>query len=172
MTIGSYVGLVALASACAIQSSAQQVDLSGIWKLDVAKSFLAGDHPQAGYDLTKIIGQKGSANVTITDVALHPSRFGIEQPNAKVTTDYIVGMEKRTSTGPCPFGIPPSEVSVLAVWQGETLFLTQRGGCFGPSTRGEYRYFLSADGMQLTELVSVRSNTGDSEQRFIFYKQR
>lgn len=70
-----------------------------------------------------------------------------------------------------PVRYPPSEVPASAEWQGGTLFITQRGGCFGPLTRGGYRYFISADGAQLIELVSVRSITGDSEQRLIFERQ-
>jgi hypothetical protein len=47
--------LTILAAMTPLPGLAQKVDLSGTWKLNVAKSFMAGDHPFADYQLTKKI---------------------------------------------------------------------------------------------------------------------
>lgn len=168
MLVHSLFALIVL-GVLTLPASAQQVNLSGTWKLNLAKSFLAGDHPMPGYTLTKTIEQRG-AKVTITDASVHDSMFGMTLPNSTVTSEYADGAKGRKSTGPCPFGIPPAEVEFSAEWQGGTFLITEVGGCFGVAATTERRYFLSRDGSQLIELIVGHATTGDTEQRLVFEK--
>jgi hypothetical protein len=59
---------------------------------------------------------------------------------------------------------------VVTEWQGGTLDIIQKGGCFGPATVEEHRFFLSSDRSHLTELVVSHQTTGDSEQRYVYNK--
>lgn len=164
--------MITLATLFAAQTAAyaQTADLSGTWKLDLSKSFLAGDHPRPGYELTKIISQKGSTETTINEIAIHPNLFGSTLPDTNTTTDYLVGQTITKMSGPCIFHSAPKEFAVTAAWQGGTLDIIEKGGCFGLATVEEHRYFLTADGSQLIELVTSHQTTGDSEQRYVYNK--
>jgi hypothetical protein len=165
------VALLALTGLLTLPLPAQQMNLSGSWKINLAKSALAGDHPLPGYELRKEIEQKGSKFV-ISDSTVHASMFGMPIPDSTVTNEYVSGEKMRRSSGPCPFGIPPSEIQIAAEQQGGTLLITEVGGCFGIAATTERRYFLSADGAQLNELINSRSSFGDTEQRLVFDRRR
>jgi hypothetical protein len=157
--------------ATALQAAAQTKDLSGTWKLNLAESFLAAQHPASDYRLTKIIEQKNGA-IQITDIAENVSMDNIPMPNSKTTTELVPDGKQRRAQGPAPFpGLPPQSVEVSAVWQGGTLLVTHLGNSLMGESTTLNRYFLSDDGSQLIELVEGHSLLGDSEQRLVFDRQ-
>lgn len=165
---------VVLAALFAIRAAAvaQPSGFNGTWKLDLAQSFLAGDHPRPGYELTKVVEVKSATATVITEIAIHPNLFGSTMPDTKTTTEHAVGTTVNKMSGACIFGMPPQAMTVTSEWQGGTLLITARGGCFGPGTVEERRFFLSLDGKQMTELVVSHQTTGDSEQKYVYLKQK
>ncbi len=163
-------GVMALAAATAMPAVAQKVDLSGTWKLNLAKSFLAGDHPAKDYELTEIIVQSGNA-IKQTEVAEHVSMMNIPLPDSKITTELSVDGKEHEVTIASGFpGVPPSPMKVVAEWQGGTLVVSESGRTFaGPQTT-QRRYFLSEDGSELIELVEGHNVYGDTAQRMVFDK--
>lgn len=163
--------MVALATTIALPAAAQKPDLSGTWKLNTQKSFMAGDHPDKDYWLTKIIVLKDGA-LEMTDIAVHVSMMNIPMPDAKTVVELVADGKGHDATGASPFpGLPPTQLRVVVEWQGGTLLVTESGRGFGGASTTQRRYFLSDDGSQLIELVEGHSGFGDTEQRLIFDKQ-
>jgi hypothetical protein len=161
--------VLCLVGTISIPAAAQKAGFNGTWKLNLAKSFLAGDHPSTGYELTKVIKQKGG-HITMTDVAVHVTMMNIPLPDSTTKLDIEVDGEEHDVQAPPPFpGMPPSTEKVSVVWQGCTLEIRERGpGFVGSSKR---RYFLSEDGSELIVLVERHSTFQDAEQRLVFEKQ-
>jgi hypothetical protein len=171
MKMSKVWALMALAGAMAIPAAAQRPDLSGTWKLNVAKSLLAGDHPDKDYQLTKIIVQKASL-IRQTDIAMHVSMMNIPLPDSKVTMELAANGQEVETNGASPFpGMPGVKMKVVAEWQGGTLLVTEAGRTFGGLSTTQRRYFLSDDGLQLIELIEGHSGFGDTAQRLVFEKQ-
>jgi hypothetical protein len=161
--------LMILAGMAPLPALAQKVDLSGTWKLNVAKSFMAGDHPFADYQLTKKIEQKGDA-ISITDASVHASVVNIPLPDSTTTMEVAADGKEHSVQFPAPFpGMPPQTAQVTATWQGRTLQLLQISA--GLANYGTQRLFLSEDGKQLIILVERHATFGDTEQRLLFDKQ-
>jgi len=149
---------MALAAAMTLPAVAQKPSLSGTWKLNVEKSFLAGDHPAKDYELT--------------DIAVHVSMMNIPLPDAKTTVELATDGQEHEVTGAASFpGMPPVKMKVVASWQGGTLLVSETGRGFGGLSKTQRRYFVSDDGSQLIELVEGHSGFGDNEQRLVFDKQ-
>jgi len=165
------LALLALAAGMAIPAAAQKTDLSGTWKLNLQKSFLAGDHPAKDYEFTKVFAQQAGV-VKQTDIARHVSMMNIPLPDSNITSELVADGKEHEITTPAPFpGMPPGKMKVVAEWQGGTLLVTETGQSFGGRSSLRRRYFLSDDGSQLIEVVEGHNGFGDTEQRLIFDKQ-
>jgi hypothetical protein len=164
--------LMALAAAMVIPAAAQKPDLSGTWKLNVARSFTAADHPAKDYELTKTIVQT-AGSIKQTDHAVHVSMVNMPLPDSTVTMDLAADGQEHEITGASSFpGMPPPQLKVTVEWQGGTLLVSEAGMQFGGRSTTQRRYFLSDDGKQLIELIEGHSGFGDTAQRLVFDKQK
>ena len=162
--------LMLLAGIAATSATAQNKDLSGTWNLNVAKSFMGGDHPSSDYRLTRKIEQKDGA-ISITDSSIHASIVNIPLPDSTTTMEFAADGKEHDIKLPPPFpGMPAMPAKLSAVWQGCTLEIRKLTAGFGGSAKE--RLFLSEDGLQLIVLVEQHSTYSDSEQRLVFDKQR
>jgi hypothetical protein len=160
--------LLAFAGVLAVPAVAQKPDFSGTWRLNLARSFLGGEHPSPEYQLTKIIEQK-SDEVTMTDISVHQTIVNIPMPDSKITNTLILDEKEREVKGAIPFpGVPAPTLMVSPEWQGGTLAITERGNSTEGATTTCRRYYLSSDGAELIELVESHSSYGDTEQRLVF----
>ena len=164
--------LVALASALtmALPVAAQQGNLSGTWKLNLATSFMGGDHPAPDYELTKVLSQEGQT-IHQTDIAKHVSIMNIPLPDTNAKTELTTDGQEHDMQAPGAFpGMPPAKLKVTAEWQGNTLLVMERNAGGGSPSSTERRYFLFEDGNHLIELVEGHNGFGDTEQRLVFDK--
>jgi hypothetical protein len=163
--------LLVLAAAMALPGVAQKPNLSGTWKLNLEKSFMAGEHPARDYELTKILVQAADA-IEQTDIAVHVSMMNIPMPDSRATVELATdGREHEVMGGSAFPGMPPAKMKVVSEWQGGTLLVTETGRSFGGPSATQRRYFVSDDGLQLIELIEGHNGFGDTEQRLIFDKQ-
>jgi hypothetical protein len=162
--------LTAIAIATALPVAAQQANLGGTWKLNLASSFMGGSHPSPDYELTKVLIQEGQ-RIHQTDIARHVSIVNIPLPDTNTKTDLTIdGKEHDVQAAP-PFpGMPPANLKVTAEWQGNTLLIMERSTGTGRPSSANRRYFLSEDGAHLIELVESHNGFGDAEQRLVFDK--
>jgi hypothetical protein len=161
----AYVVLM-LAGVGSLSASAQKANLNGTWNLNVAKSFMGGDHPFSDYRLTKKIEQTGQ-KISITDTSVHNSVVNIPLPDSTTTMSLTADGQEHGMQQPGGFpGVPPAQMKVTATWQGCTLELRQITS--GLADYAKHRLFVSDNGSQLTDLVEQHSTFGDSEQRLIF----
>ena len=165
-----YLTAIAIIAATALPAAAEQVNLSGTWKLNMASSFMAGDHPASNYEYTKVLQQQGRTIQQI-DIRKHVSVVNIPLPDSRVSSDLIADGQEREAQAPPAFpGMPSARMMVTAEWQGGTLLVTERSVGAGRPSTTERRYFLSDDGEHLIELVEAHNSFGDSEQRLVFDK--
>ena len=156
------------AAVTSLAAPAQKADLSGTWKLNVARSLMGGDHPFSEYQLTRKIEQKGDT-ISITDTSVHNSVVNIPLPDSTTKMEVVADGKEHEVQLPAPFpGRPPANAQVTATWQGRTLELRQITS--GLANYAKHRLFLSDDGSQLIDLVEQHSTFGDSEQRLVFDK--
>jgi hypothetical protein len=162
------VWAVLLAGMFSLGTHAQNANLSGTWKLNVAKSFMGSDHPFSDYALTRTIEQKGDT-ISMTDASVHNSVVNIPLPDATTKMELTADGKEHLVTLPGSFpGMPPSKAAVRAEWQGGTLELVQTISGF--ANYAKHRLFVAADGAQLIDLVEQHSGYGDAEQRLVFEK--
>ena len=162
---------IAFAGIFQVTAAAQKADLAGTWQLNKAKSFFGSDHPATEYQLTETITQSGD-EISVTDAAVRQEMMGFHLPDSKTTTALIPdGKEREIKGTPLFPGMPQPTVDLSSEWQGGTLYITQRGVAFGGLSVSHKRYYLSADGSQLIELVDSHSTFGDGQQRLVFDKQ-
>jgi hypothetical protein len=158
--------LMLLAAIAASPAIGQSKDLSGTWNLNLAKSFMAGDHPPSDYQLTKKIEQKDGM-LSITDVSIHAAIMNIPLPDSTTTMAFAIDGKEHAVQLPPPFpGMPPMAAKASAAWQGCTLEIRQTS----PGGSAKQRLFLSDDGSELIILVEGHSIYSDSEQRLVFDK--
>jgi hypothetical protein len=160
-----------LAGAMMIPAAAQKADFNGTWKLNLEKSFLAGDHPAKDYELTIVIEQK-EGTIKRTEIAAHVSMMNIPMPDSKTTVEITIDGKEHEVPGRAMFpGMQPPPTKASAEWQGGTLLLMERSQLMGSATRTRSRYFLSVDGAELIELIEGHTGFGDTEQRLVFDKR-
>ncbi len=165
-----YLTAIAIIAATALPVAAEQVNLSGTWKLNLASSFMAGDHPAPNYEFTKILLQQG-LTIHQTDIRKHVSVVNIPLPDSRVSSDLIADGQDREAPAPAAFpGMPPARLKISAEWQGGTLLVMERNTGAGRPSTTVRRYFLSEDGDHLIELVEAHNSFGDTEQRLVFDK--
>ena len=161
----------ALTLAVPAPAAAQSTDLSGTWKLNLQKSFLAGDHPYKDYALTTTIVQKPGL-IQKTEVAVHVNVVNIPLPDSKSTVEFATDGKEHDVTNPPSFpGMPPAHMQVAAEWQAGTLLITEIAPTTATAATTQRRYFLSSDGSELVELVQAHNRYGDTAQRLVFDKQ-
>jgi hypothetical protein len=157
---------IMLAALAPFAAHAQKANLSGTWKLNVAKSFMGMEHPFSDYQLTKKIEQGGDT-ITITDASIHNSSVNIPLPDSTTTMQVATdGTEHEVHMPSGNRRQAASVMKVIATWQGETLELVEVVS--GLANMTKHRLFLSEDGSQLIELVEGHNIYGDSEQRLVF----
>lgn len=160
--------LMMLAAIAPLIAHAQKTNFAGTWKLDLAKSDMAGDHPFPDYALTRKVDQTGDS-ISMTDSAVHVSFVNIPLPDSTTTVQITADGKEHEVEIPSGFpGRPPSKVQLTATWQGNTLELLEITN--GLALYSTHRLFLSTDGTQLTDLAEQHSNYGDTVQRLIFDK--
>ena len=157
-----------LAGAAALAAPPNKADLDGIWKLNMARSFLGGDHPFSDYQLTKKI-EHHNDTISITDTSVHNSVVNIPLPDSTRTLSVAADGKEHELVVASGFpGAPPAKTMVTASWRGSTLELRQVTS--GLAAYAVHRLFLSDDGTQLIDQVEEHSNYGDSEQNLVFDK--
>ncbi len=150
------------------QTAARRAAFAGTWRLDVKKSSMGSDHPDANYGFTKTFELKGSALVQ-KDHEVNVDIVGFAMPEKNSSAEIVPDDQEHTIQVPGFFpGMPPTPTRVTAEWQGDNLVLQESGQSFiGPVTTSR-RYFLSEDGAELIEIIVGRTSFGDSEQRLVF----
>ena len=160
--------ILILAGAAAMAAPADKGNLDGSWKLNIARSFLGGDHPFSDYQLTKKI-EHHDATISITDSSVHNSVVNIPLPDSTRTLTVAADGKEHELVLASGFpGAPPAKTMVTASWHGCTLELRQVTS--GMAAYAVHRLFLSDDGAQLIDQVEEHSIFGDSEQKLVFEK--
>ena len=168
--MGRYLTAIAVVLAMAAPVAAQQANLSGTWKLNLTASFMAGDHPAPDYEFTKTLVQEGQT-IRQTDIAKHVSVVNIPLPDTNTTMELKTDGQEHDAQVPGAFpGMPAAKLTVTAEWQGNTLLVMERSAGPGSASSTKRRYYLSADGAHLIELVEAHNGFGDTEQRLVFDK--
>ena len=163
---------ITLVGVFTVIAAAQKADLAGTWKLNKATSFFGSDHPATDYQLTKTITQN-SEEVSVTDASIHQEIMGFHLPDSKTAMTIIPdGKEREIKGTPIFPGMPQPTVNLASEWQGGTLYITQRGVGFGGLSVSHSRYYLSAGGSELIELIDSHSTFGDAQQRLVFDRQK
>lgn len=141
---------------------------AGTWRLDLKKSYMGSEHPDANYGFTKTFALKGSTLVQ-KDHEINVDIVGFALPERNSSEELVPDGREHTVQRPGFFpGMPPTSTEVTVEWQGDNLVLSESGQSFiGPMTASR-RYFLSDNGAELVELISGRTSFGDSEQRLVF----
>jgi len=147
---------------------AQKANLSGTWRLNVAKSYMGQEHPFSDYEFTKKIEQSGD-KFSITETGLHNSVVNVPLPDSNTSMQVAAdGKEHEVQVSSGNSRQPASHVNVTATWQAGALELVQIVS--GLANMTKHRLFLSDDGSQLIDLVEGHNIYGDSEQRLVFDK--
>ena len=147
---------------------AQKANLSGTWRLNVAKSYMGQEHPFSNYEFTKKIYQAGD-KLSIAEIGLHNSVVNVPLPDSNTSMQVTAdGKEHEVSVSTGNQNQPTSQINVTATWQAGTLELVQI--ISGLANMTKHRLFLSEDGTQLIDLVEGHNIYGDSEQRLVFDK--
>lgn len=159
---------IMLAALAPLAAQAQKANLSGTWRLNVAKSFMGMEHPFSNYQLTKTIKESGDT-ITITDASIHNSNVNIPLPDSTTTMQVATDAKAHEVQVQSGNGQQrPPAIQVTATWQGDTLELVQIVS--GLANMTKHRLFLSADGSRLIELVEGHNIYGDAQQRLVFDK--
>jgi hypothetical protein len=162
------ITVLMLAAIAPFAAQAQNANFAGTWKLNIAKSDMAGDHPFPDYTLTKKIVQSGDS-LTITDSATHVSFVNIPMPDSNNTMQLATdGKGHEVQIPPSYPGGPVGKAQMTATWQGNNLELLEIIN--GLAIYSTHRLFLSTDGTQLIELSEQHTNYGDTVQRLVFDK--
>ena len=148
--------------------TARRVTFAGTWRLDLKKSYMGSDHPDANYGFTKTFELKGST-IVLKDHEVNVDIVGMAIPERNSSAELVPDGQEHTIQIPGFFpGMPPTATRVTVEWQGDNLVVKESGQTFiGPVTTSR-RYFLSEDGAALIEIITGRTSFGDSEQRLVF----
>ena len=146
--------LIALPVASAFAQ--QKPDLTGTWKLNVAKSdFGVLPGPESRTDVIAHKDPALSNNVTAT------SAQGKQEYTLNYTTD---GKEVLNKIG-------ERELRSTLKWAGTDLAITVKTVYNGADVTGEGTWVLAADGKTLTISLHYASPMGETDQKLIFEKQ-
>jgi hypothetical protein len=146
------------ASAAAMTSVGSHPDLSGTWKLDIAKSdFGAGQPPASQVDTIVMNGT--SCKVTTDQKG---GFMGDTNYSESFTTD---GKESTWS------GMGGSEVKGTAQWEGNTLIVNAKTSFQGSDVTIKDTYTLSEDGKTLHLTSHAGTPMGDFDSKMVFDKQ-
>ncbi len=148
--------------------AARRAGFAGTWRLDLTKSYMGSDHPDANYGFTKTFELKGST-IAQKDHEVNIDIVGMALPERNSSAELVPDGQEHTIQVPSFFpGMPPTPMRVTVEWQGDNLVVQESGQSFiGPVTNSR-RYFLSEDSTELIEIITGRTSFGDSEQRLVF----
>lgn len=153
-------------------TSKLNVDLSGTWRLNLAKSFLGNEHPAPGYELVWKLEQSGHG-ILMTEIARNRSIVNIPLPNSTQTTEYVLDGRERNVVRPGIFpGMPKRTIGIRSEWQGGTVWIEERSEPNSNNFISHRRIFLSEDSSHLIEIYTTQAIFGDSEQRRVFERVR
>lgn len=154
------------------ETSNLNVDMSGTWRLNLAKSFLGSEHPEPDYELVWKLEQS-SHGIRMTEIAENRSIVNIPLPNSTQTTEYVLDGQQRNVVRPGIFpGMPKRTIGMRSVWQGGTVWIEERSEPNSSNFIAHRRIFLSEDSSQLIEIYKTQAIFGDSEQRRVFERVR
>jgi hypothetical protein len=163
--------LAALLPACGQNSqppSARRAAFAGTWRLDLKKSYMGSDHPDASYGFTKTFELKGST-IAQKDHEVNIDIVGMALPERNSSAELVPDGQEHTIQAPSFFpGMPPTPMHITVEWQGDNLVVQESGQSFIGPVSNSRRYFLSEDGTELIEIITGRTSFGDSEQRLVF----
>ena len=158
--------MLALFASCAAR--AQNANISGTWRLNVAKSFMGQEHPFSNYLFTRTIAQSGES-ITIAETATHNSTVNVPLPDSETSMQLTAdGKEHDVQLTSIKPNRSTAVNKVTATWQGDTLELVQLVS--GLANMTKHRLFLSGNGTQLIDLVEGHNIYGDLQQRLVFEK--
>ena len=141
---------------------------AGTWRLDLKKSYMGSDHPDANYGFTKTFELKGST-IAQKDHEVNVDIVGFALPERNSSAELVPDGQEHTIQVPAFFpGMPPTTMHVIVEWQGNNLVVQESGQTFIGPVSNSRRYFLSEDGMELIEIITGRTSFGDSEQKLVF----
>ena len=148
--------------------SARRAAFAGTWRLDLKKSYMGSDHPEANYGFTKTFELKGPA-IAQKDHEVNIDIVGMALPERNSTAELVPDGQEHTTMAPSFFpGMPPTAMRVTVEWQGDNLVVQESGQSFMGPVINSRRYFLSEEGTELIEIITGRTSFGDSEQKLVF----
>ena len=148
---------------------ARRAAFAGTWRLDLKKSDMGADHPDANYGFTKTFEVKGSTAIIEKDHEINVDVVGFALPERNSSQEFVADGQAHTIQIPSFFpGMPPTPTRVTVEWQGDNLVISETGQSFIGPVSTSHRYYISEDGAELTEFIIGRTTYGDSEQRLVF----
>jgi hypothetical protein len=138
-------------------------DLSGSWKINIAKSDFGQAPPPTTQ--TEVITQSGN---TITFAIARESQFGKQNYTFSVKAD---GTETPFPSDALPADSPFKILSSSAAWQGPSLVVTQKTSFQDNPGSTKATYTLSPDGKQLTKDTQITFSQGEFETKAVYDKQ-
>lgn len=133
-------------------------NLSGTWKLDVAKSNF-GQAPGPASEVDTIVDNEPSLKVTI---AQKGGAMGDLNMTEAMTTDGQPSSWK---------GMADSDVSGTAHWDGSTLVVNAKSSFQGSDVTLKETYSVSSDGNTLTHTMHAETSMGNFDSTSVFDKQ-
>jgi hypothetical protein len=156
------------ATAGSQSAASRRAAFVGTWRLDLTKSNMGSDHPEANYGFTKTFALNDSTLVQ-EDHEVNVDIIGYAIPERNSTAKFVPDRQEHTIEQPGFFpGLPPVRAQIIVEWQGDNLLVTESSQSFVGPTNISRRYYLSEDGGELVELIVGRTTFGDSEQRLVF----
>jgi hypothetical protein len=143
--------------------AAASPDLSGTWKVDIAKSDF-GQMPPPSAE-SEVITQNGN-----------DFKFEISSENDYGNRHYAFNVKADGTDTPFPSdALPPDSplkiLSTSAQWQGSSLVVTQKTSFQDDTGSLKATYSLSPDGKQLSKDQQFSFSQGDFESKVVFDKQ-
>jgi hypothetical protein len=139
-----------------IASAQTRPNLSGTWKLNIAKSdFGRGPTPDARTD--KIVHEDPNLKDTITQ--------SNQQGEITYDMNYFTDGKETTNT------IRKNEFKSVAHWEGDQLAIESKGSMGGAATTLKDHWSLSEDGKTLTLQRHAARVIGSTDQKMVFDKQ-
>ena len=148
--------LLLLTAAAGVVQAADKPNLSGTWKLDVAKSDF-GPLPTPESQVEKITHEDPSLKINVAQTG----EMGDLNFDLAYTTD---GKE-------CTNTIAGNEMKSVLSWDGDALVIDSKGNFNGTDFTAKDHWKLSDDGKTLTIDRHISSAMGDADQKMLMEKQ-
>lgn len=141
-----------------IHTGGSHPDLSGTWKLDIAKSDF-GQAPPPASEVDTIVDNEPSLKIAIDQKG---GMMGDMNLTEALTTD---GQPSSWA------GMGGSKVDGTAQWQGNTLVINAKSSFQGSDVTLKNSYTPGADGKSLTEVTHVETSMGNFDSTTVYDKQ-